>query len=176
LFVTLTVGSHMMRKVIQKQLLVFLFTCFTLVGHAQFYNGHQMSFGKNRVQYNEFVWSFYRYEKYDVYFNEDGKNLADYTADYAGKVIPQIEAFFDYTMEKRVLFIVYNRLTDYRQSNIGLVTGQDEYNIGGTTNVSQNKAFLYFEGDFDKLDEQITAAITRIIVNELLYGSELIDK
>ena len=69
-------------------------------GHAQFYNGHQMSFGKNRVQYNEFVWSFYRYAKYDVYFNEDGKNLAEYTADYAEQIIPQIEAFFDYTMEK----------------------------------------------------------------------------
>ena len=44
--------------------------------------------------------------------------------------------------------MVYNRLTDFRQSNIGLVTGKDEYNIGGTTNVIQNKAFLYFEGDY----------------------------
>jgi len=175
LFVTFTGISHMMKEVIKKQLLILLFASLTLVGHAQFYNGHQMSFGKNRVQFNEFVWSFYRHEKYDVYFNEDGRNLAEYTADYAEKVTPQIEAFFDYTMEKRILFIVYSRLTDYRQSNIGLVTGQDEYNIGGTTNLSKNKAFLYFEGDFDKFDEQITAAVTRIVVNELLFGSELID-
>ena len=77
-----------------------MLTGFRSQASAQFYNGHQMSFGKNRVQYNEFVWSFYRYEKYDVYFNEDGKNLADYTADYAEQIIPKIEAFFDYTMEK----------------------------------------------------------------------------
>ncbi len=164
-----------MRKSAHKSFLSFLFLGISLTGTAQFYNGHQMSFGKNRVQFNSFVWSYYRYGKFDVYFNEDGKNLADYTADYAEKIIPQIEAFFDYTMEKRVLFVVYNRLTDYRQSNIGLITGQDEYNIGGTTSVIQNKAFLYFEGDYRKYDEQITAAITRIIVNELLFGSQLID-
>jgi hypothetical protein len=164
-----------MKEMLRKQILILLFTGLSLTGFPQFYNGHQMSFGKNRVQYNEFVWSFYRYEKYDVYYSEDGKNLADYTADYAAQIIPRIEAFFDYTMEKRVLFVVYNRLTDYRQSNIGLVTGKDEYNIGGTTNVSRNKAFLFFEGDFNKFDEQITAAITRIIVNEMLNGTDLID-
>src|SRR4030042_6096550 len=155
-----------MKKVLYRHALILIVMCFPVAGISQVYNGHQMSFGKNRVQYNEFVWSFYRYERFDVYFNEDGKNLADYTADFAEKIIPRIEAFFDYTMEKRIQFIAYNRLTDFRQSNIGLVTGLDEYNIGGTTNVNQNKAFLYFEGDYDKYDEQITAAVTRIIINE----------
>ena len=134
-----------------------------------------MSFGKNRVQFNEFVWSFYRYEKYDVYFNEYGKNLADYTSDYAEQIIPRVEAFFDYTLEKRILFIVYNKLSDFRQSNIGLVTGKDDYNIGGTTNVNRNKVFLYFEGSSDDLDMQITAAVTRILVNEMINGTDLID-
>jgi len=55
-----------------------------------------MSFGKNRVQYNEFVWSYYRHDLFDVYFNEDGINLANYTADYAYKAIAENEDFFDY--------------------------------------------------------------------------------
>jgi len=164
-----------MKELTKKYLLLYLFASFSFLSSAQFYNGHQMSFGKNRVQFNDFVWSFYRYPKYDVYFNEDGKNLADYTADIAEEIIPKIEAFFDYTMEKRVLFVIYNRMTDFRQSNIGLVTGQDEYNIGGTTTVVRNKAFLYFEGDYRKYDEQIAAAVTRIIINELLFGSQLLD-
>ncbi len=164
-----------MRTLAKKILLLFLFTGVCFMGSAQFYNGHQMSFGKNRVQYNDFVWSFYRYPKYDVYFNESGTSLAEYTADYAAKIIPQVEAFFDYTIEKRILFVVYNRLTDFRQSNLGLITGQDEYNVGGTTSVIRNKAFLYFEGDYRKYDEQITAVVTRLVLNELLYGSQLID-
>jgi hypothetical protein len=164
-----------MNEVLRKHLLILLMAGFSFASYSQFYNGHQMSFGKNRVQYNDFVWSFYRHEKYDVYFNEDGRNLAEYTADYAEQIIPKIESFFDYTLERRILFVAYNRLTDFRQSNIGLVTGKDEYNIGGTTTINRNKAFLYFEGNFDKYDEQITAAITRIIINEMLNGTALID-
>lgn len=164
-----------MKEVYRKLFNILLLSGITLTAMSQFYNGHQMSFGKNRVQFDDFVWSYYRYEKYDVYFNEDGRNLADYTADYAAEIIPKIEAFFDYTLERRPQFIVYNRLTDFRQSNIGLVTGKDEYNIGGITTVSQNKAFLYFEGDFDRYDEQVIASVTRLIVNEMLNGTALID-
>ena len=133
-----------MKEVLRKPLLAFFLAVAALNSYSQFYNGHQMSFGKNRVQYNEFVWSYYLHEKYDVYFNEDGKNLADYTADFAEQIIPKIEGFFDYTLERRIQFIVYNRLTDFRQSNVGLVTGKDEYNVGGTTTIIKNKAFLDF--------------------------------
>jgi hypothetical protein len=164
-----------MKEIVRKTILILMLAGLSIAGFPQFYNGHQMSFGKNRVQYNEFVWSFNRYEKYDVYFNEDGKNLAEYTADYAGQIIPRIEVFFDYTLEKRIQFIVYNKLSDFRQSNIGLVTGKDEYNIGGTTNVNRNKVFLYFEGNYDDLDIQITAAVTRILVNEMINGTDLLD-
>lgn len=164
-----------MKDAIKITFLFLLLTGIPQAGFPQFYNGHQMSFGKNRVQYNEFVWSFYRHEKYDVYFNEDGRNLAIYTADYAEQIIPRIESFFDYTLDKRILFTVYNRLSDFKQSNVGLVTGRDEYNIGGTTTVNRNKVFLYFEGNFDDFDTQITGAVTRIVINEMLSGSDLID-
>jgi hypothetical protein len=138
---------------------------------AQFYNGHQMSFGKNRVQYNDYVWSFYRYKDFDVYFNEDGPKLAEYVADYASEILPKIESFFDYTLDQRIIFMVYNRLSDFRESNIGLVTGNEEYNTGGVTNTNRNKVFLYYEGDLNAFDIQIRAAIARVLLNEMLYGN-----
>ncbi len=159
----------------RKPLVFFVLAGLSMSLSGQFYNGHQMSFGKNRVQYNEFVWSYNRYDDFDVYFNEDGKNLAEYTAGFAEQAIPKVEDFFGYKLNKRIIFVVYNRLSDFRQSNIGLVTGQDEYNTGGTTTISQNKSFLYFEGDFNRYDDQITAAVTRIMIRELMYGSVLLD-
>jgi hypothetical protein len=151
----------------------WFFALFFLTGEigAQFYNGHQMSFGKNRVQYNDYVWSFYRHEDFDVYFNEDGPKLAEYVADYAGEILPKIESFFDYSLDKRIIFMVYNRLSDFRESNIGLITGNEEYNIGGVTNISRNKVFLYYEGDLNSFDIQIRAAIARVLLNEMLYGN-----
>ncbi len=140
---------------------------------GQFYYGHQMTFGKNRVQYNDFYWYFFRFERFDIYFNQEGKNLANYTADYLEKETKRIESFFDYEIESRLIFIVYNKLTDFRQSNIGLITGKEEYNTGGVTKISRNKVFIYFDGDHSKFEKQITAAITEVLINEMLYGNGL---
>ena len=157
--------------------LIFLVVLFYIFTDAptQFYNGHKMRFGKNRVQYSDFYWEFYRYGKFDIYFNQFGKELAQYTADFTRGEIPRLERFFNYNLDKRIIFIVFNKLSDFRQSNIGLITGQDEYNVGGVTTISRNKVFLYFEGDFVKFEQQITAAIARVLINEILYGFELKD-
>ena len=48
------------------------------VANAQFYNGSQVSFGKNRVQHQNFNWQYLRAEQYDVYFYPTSKSLAEY--------------------------------------------------------------------------------------------------
>jgi len=140
---------------------------------AQFYNGHKMNFGKNRVQYNSFYWSFIRYERFDTYFNEYGKTIAEYTAEYAEKELARIENLFDYNLDKRIIFVVYNKLTDFRQSNIGLITGNTDNNIGGVTQIDRNKVFIYFEGDYNKLEQQISGAIVQVLIGEMIYGIDL---
>ena len=46
---------------------------FMLNASSQFYNGHQMTFGKNKVQYYKYYWQFYRFDDFDCYFNEFGR-------------------------------------------------------------------------------------------------------
>jgi len=60
------------------------FFCFGTV-NGQFYNGLQMTFGKNRVQYYDYYWSYYRFDDIDCYFKENGRELAQFTANYAIK-------------------------------------------------------------------------------------------
>ena len=142
---------------------------------AQFYNGMQMNFGKNRVQYNNRYWKFYRFEKFDVYSYEHGTDLSLYVADFVEKELALIERFFDYEIERRLIFLCYNKMSDYRQSNIGLTSENEEYNIGGTTQIIQNKVFLYFDGDHVKFERQIRAAIAEVLVNEMMFGGGLRD-
>jgi len=150
----------------------FVFYAFlTLSLNAQFYNGLKMSFGKNRVQYTDFSWSFYRYDKYDIYFKEEGKNLAAYTHLYCESELAKIELLLDYKFERRIIFIVYNNLSDFRQSNIGLVSGNDEYNTGGVTRIINNKVFLYFDGNYKNFETLISQSIAQLLINEMLYGS-----
>ncbi len=140
---------------------------------AQFYNGHQMVFGKNRLKYNKFYWQYYRFEKFDVYFNRFGQDLALYTEWFANQEIKRLESLLDYSIDRRIIFLVYNKLSDFRQSNIGLVTGSEEYNTGGVTRIVNNKVFLYYEGDHKKFQHQISAAIAEVILTEMLYGNDL---
>ena len=143
---------------------------------AQFYSGHQMNFGKNRVQFDEFEWYYYRFSNFDTYYYLGGSDIAKRTAQYANKEIPELEKFFDHSINKRLIFVIYHNLSDFRQSNIGLNTGDEQYNIGGVTKIIDNIVFLYVEGDQQKLEQQIKASITEVILNQMLYGSGFTNK
>ena len=148
-----------------------------LSANAQFYNGLQMTFGKNRVQYYDYFWSYYRFDDFDCYFNEYGADLAQFTANYAKKKLAEIEDYFDYTLEKRLIFIIYNKNAEYKQSNIGLVTFDDDtYNTGGFNRIIKNKVSLYYEGDHVAYEHQIAASIAEVIVNEMLYNADMKDR
>ena len=163
-----------MRSVARIGLLLFMILGSTGLS-AQFYNGMQMNFGKNRVQYNNRYWKYYRFDRFDVYSYENGTDLSLYVADFVEKELALIERFFDYDIERRIIFLTYNKLSDFRQSNIGLVSEAEEYNIGGTTKIIQNKVFLYFDGDHMKFERQIRAAIAEVLLTEMMYGKGVRD-
>lgn len=141
---------------------------------AQFYNGSQMEFGKNRVQFNKFEWSFYRFDKFDVYFYVGGHDQAVYAMRASDKIIEDLEKKLDYTMTKRFQIIVYNRLSDLRQSNIGAVT-EESYNTGGVTHIVDKKLMLYFNGDYEDFERQLKAGLVKVMVNNMMYGGKLKD-
>jgi hypothetical protein len=161
-----------------KRLVIIIIGCILFTNASgQFYNGLQMSFGKNKVQYLDFYWQFYRFDDFDCYFNEYGRDLAQFTADYAKKKLAEVEDFFDYTLEKRIIFIIYNKNSEFKQSNIGLVTfDEDSYNTGGFNRIIKNKVMLYYEGDHEAFKRQIEASITEVIINEMLYNADIKDR
>jgi hypothetical protein len=134
-----------------------------------------MNFGKNRLQFNNRYWKYYRFDRFDVYSYENGTDLSLYVADFVEEELALIERFFDYDIEQRIIFLTYNKHSDFRQSNIGLVSEAEEYNIGGTTNIIQNKVFLYFDGDHMNFERQIRAAIAEVLVSEMMFGTGLKD-
>ena len=137
---------------------------------GQFYNGSIMDFGKNRIQYKkDFIWTYARYDKYDVYFYEGGKDLSNYVGLSAKKTIIQLEHEFDWEFSSRLQFIVYTKQSDFKQSNLGLAA-EGTGNIGGVTHLVGNKIILYFEGDHQQLDEQIKSGVAEVLFNEIMFG------
>jgi len=150
-------------------LLFLALSTYSNISFSQFYNGSQMKFGKNRVQYQENFWNYYRFEKFDTYFYRGGNELAIYTSKSVEKHLKEVEAILDYTLENNLKIIVYNKQSEFKQSNIGLAVDED-YNVGGTTRIVGSKMIVYYEGDHAKLDKQIRAGIAEVVLNEMMYG------
>lgn len=159
-----------LNKIHIRSLLALLISiCFFSQANAQFYNGTQTDFGKNRVQYDFFEWQFYRFKKFETYFYTGGKELAVHTAKYTNSRIPKIEKFLDFYAEERLQFVIYNKQSHFRQSNIGLASNEN-FNIGGVTNIVGSKVFIYFEGDYEDFNKQIEAGIYKVLIYQMIYG------
>jgi hypothetical protein len=160
-------------SIYKRSQLLFLALCFFAVkSNAQFYSGSQMDFGKNRVKYEPFFWTYYIYDRYDVYFYEEGKDLANYVSKSAKTQMEKVERLFDYSFDGKVQFICYNRHSDFKQSNIGL-SSEEQYNTGGVTRIAGSKIILYYEGDHAKLDAQIRAGLAEVLIDQMMYGGNV---
>lgn len=137
--------------------------------NAQFYNGTHVGFGKNRVQYDYFEWKYFRYNQYETYYYTGGKELAIYTAKVARKHIKDQEAFFEYDLRDKIQFIVYNKQSHFKQSNVGLSLENGE--IGGITNIMGSKVYIYFNGDHDDFNRQIKEGIAQVMINQQVFGA-----
>ncbi len=144
----------------------FLIPAFKV--HAQFYYGMQMEFGKNRLQYQEFTWTYFDYDRFRVYFYSGGNEIAKYVSVSANNQLPILEKRFEYQVEDKINVIVYNNQGDFKQSNIGL-NNDESSNVGGTTKIIGDKVFVYFNGSHADLDKQIRAALAELILNKNLY-------
>ena len=131
-----------------------------------------MTFGKNRVQFEEFRWQYYKFQDYDTYFYENGVELAQFAARYVQDQIPKMENKIESSLDKRIQFIVFNNLTDLKQSNIGLMT-ETSYNTGGITHILGSRVFLYFDGNHIQFEEQIRAGIAQVMFNQMMFGGTL---
>ena len=140
--------------------------------HAQFYNGMNMEFGKNRIQWKEFQWSFYKYETFDVYFYQGGKELADYALNYAKGAIPDMEKRFGAHFGNKVQFLVFNSLGDLKQSNLNN-DEEDTGNTGGVAKIIGSKVILYFDGSYVNFEKQIQKGIAQLLMTQTMNGTSI---
>jgi WD40 repeat protein len=168
----LTINIHNKITKYLKAPVVFLLLVITMSTEAQFYNGYQMEFGRSRVQFEEFFWSYYKFERFDTYFYLNGRELAVHTAKYANQQLEIYESRLNTYLEGRIQFIVFNNLNDLKQSNIGLTSGS-EYNIGGVSHILGNKVVLYFDGSMVDFQRQIRHGIAHVLLQNAIFGSNL---
>jgi hypothetical protein len=161
-----------LQRIRMKAILILLFMLFSFPLFAQFYNGSNMTFGKNRVQYKEFLWTYYKFPDFDIYFYRNGRPLANFVSEYASEQIPKIENKMGVDMDRKIKFIVFNTLNDMKQTNIGLIHDGNSVEEGGLNTVLQYKALLYFDGDYPNFETEIRKGIAGILYNQMAAGTQ----
>lgn len=133
-----------------------------------------MEFGKNRVQYQAFDWTYFNADKYKVFTYQGGQDIAKYVYAQLPSIINTLEKRLDYQIEDKLSVIVYNNIHDFYQSNIGLQ--YDEINnTAGYTKIIGDKVFIYFDGNLEKMKQDLRYAITVWIINNYMYSGSAKD-
>ncbi|MBK5284879.1 MAG: hypothetical protein JJE25_05720, partial [Bacteroidia bacterium] len=176
-FFTMRLLTNYKKYILKSTTLLVFVLCFTEQSSAQFYNGMQMTFGKNRVQYDERFWSFFRHKNFETYYYVGGKELAEYAGTIAPRDIEEVQKLYDFTLEGKVQFIIFNKLSDAKQSNIGLETeSTQQNNIGGYTRIVGNKVFVYFDGDHENFHRMVRGGVARVMLDQIMYGGDIRER
>jgi Tol biopolymer transport system component len=128
-------------------------------------------FGKNKVQYTKFSWSYLQTDHFDVYFAEDGYPLAEFAAFAAESAYVSISKLFRYQIINRVPLIVYNSHNAFQQTNV--ISEYLDEGIGGVTELFKNRVVVPFEGDYRKFRHVIHHELVHAIMNDMFYGGSV---
>jgi len=130
-------------------------------------------FGKNRIQYRSFDWKIIRTSNFEIYYYQDGSQIANLTAQYAESEFDRVTELLGYTPYNRVKIFLFNAPEELAQSNIGLNAQ------GGLSsreqNLSKSRIEIAFSGDQISFRRQIVHDIAMLFVYDMLYGGSLKD-
>jgi Tol biopolymer transport system component len=128
-------------------------------------------FGRNRIQYKTFRWQYYSTPNFDVFFYDGGKDQALRTAEYAEKELKRITNLVGYYPYSKITLMLYNSVSDLRQSNVGL--NDDRYQTGTDNLFLKSKIEIPYEESQVNYKQYLTDRLSQQLLNDMMYGGSL---
>ena len=128
-------------------------------------------FGKNKVQYKNFQWEYIQTNHFDIYFSQNGYELAEFTADAAEDAYESIRKILRYDINNRIPIVIYNSHNEFQQTNV-----IDEYleeGVGGVTELFKNRVVVPFEGNYRQFRHVIHHELVHAVINDMFYGGSI---
>ncbi len=133
--------------------------------------GQGLGFGKNKVQYTNFDWYYIQTDHFDIYYYNDGYDLAQFTALAAEEAYASLRKTFRYQLTNRVPIIVYVSHNDFQQTNV--VQPYMDEGIGGVTELFKNRVVMPFRGDYSEFRHVLHHELVHAVVNDMFYGGSV---
>ena len=143
--------------------LLFMLVCAAATPSAS------QNFGKNHVQYKEFKTKYLQSEHFDIYFDEGGLDIAEFTAEVAEQSYKELKDDFRYELGSRITIILYNSHNDFEQTNVQVAPAEES--VGGFTEFFKNRVVIPYEGNWEKFRHVIHHELTHAVMLQMVYGS-----
>jgi len=130
----------------------------------------QFSFGKNRVQYNNFDWRYIQSDHFDIYYY-DAENY--YLAEFASYALEgayqQLMDDFQHEITDRIQVILYASHSEFSETNV-VPLPIDAQGIGGVTDKYKNRITMPFQGDYAEFRRVLQHELVHAVFNDMFYG------
>lgn len=130
-------------------------------------------FGKNRVQFSDKFeeWSQYESENFIFYWYGKARKIGESAVLIAEHDYAEIKTLLEHRLPSKVEVIVYNDLSDLKQSNIG---EEDAFSVvEDRVKVVGNKVFIHYNGNHNELKRQIREGVASVTLSSMMYGESL---
>ncbi len=126
-------------------------------------------FGKNKVRYKDFDWSFIQTRHFDIHFYEDAYPTAKFAATVLESSYVEVTNELNYVIQRRVPVFVYNSHNDFQQTNI--ISPLIPEGVGGFTEAFKNRIVIPFSGSYEEFRHVLHHEVTHAVIYDLLYGN-----
>lgn len=152
-----------------KKSIVLLVVCFLIF--CQIVQAQETRFGKNKVRYKNFDWSYIQTRHFDIYFYENGYETAKFAASVLESAYDEIAGELSYLIQKRIPVFAYNSQNDFQQTNI--TTSILPEGVGGFTEMFKNRVVNPFFGSYEDFRHVLHHELTHAITFDMLYGGSV---
>ena len=133
----------------------------------------QDRFGKNRVQHQQFEWYYFTSNNFEVYYYDRGGANAKMAIEYLESEFNRLTQMIGYVAYTKPKIYIYNSPEELLQSNLNL--NKMELYEEGQTDFNRLIAEVSYKGEVDKFKRDLIYATSKVIIQEMLYGSSVAD-
>ena len=130
-------------------------------------------FGKNKVQYEKFNWSFIKTKHFDIYYYDGGKEQAEFVAYYSEEAYNKISNLIGWDLSKKSDIFVYNSHNDFQQTNI--ISSHMGEGVGGVTELFKNRMVIPYNGSLKEFKHVIYHELVHVFINDGIYGGTIMS-
>ncbi len=150
-----------------KKLIPIVLSAFLIFTGGLF--SQETYFGKNKVKYKDFDWSYIQTRHFDIHFYDSAYATAEFAAAVMESSYAEISEELNYNLQQRIPLFIYNSHNDFQQTNIISILIPE--GLQGVTEASKKRMVVHFNGSYEDFRHLLHHELTHGVIYDMLYGN-----